>query len=169
MIRKYHIVAIPIRIVLNTFGDHNPNGMMYVLKENEQKVKEVVKKNLFTPVDIVQPLVIRANEGETVEILLENKLAFNIGMHFQQAEYEVDQADGTNVGLNKDSTVAPFDSVLYRIQVVKEGTYYFSDLGNPSSGENGSNSNGLFGALFVEKRFSWWTDPETGKPMNSGM
>ena len=111
MIRKYHVVAIPIRIVLNTFGDHNPNGMMYVLKENEQKVKELVKKNLFTPVDLVQPLVIRANEGETVEILLENKLPFHTGMHFQQAEYEVDQADGANVGLNKDSTVAPFDSI----------------------------------------------------------
>ena len=32
MIRKYHVVAIPIRIVLNTFGDHNPNGMMYRVK-----------------------------------------------------------------------------------------------------------------------------------------
>lgn len=169
MKRRYHVIAIPIRIVLNSFGDHNPNGMMYVLKENEQKVKELVKKNPFSTVDLVQPLVIRANEGETVEILLENKLTFNIGMHFQQAEYEVDQADGANVGLNKDSTVAPFDSKLYRIHAVKEGTYYFSDLGNPSSGENGSNSNGLFGALFVEKRFSWWTNPETGKPMNSGV
>ena len=42
MIRRYHVVAIPIRIVVNTFGDHNPNGMMYVLKENEQKVKEAL-------------------------------------------------------------------------------------------------------------------------------
>ena len=48
MKRHYHVVAIPIRIVLNTFGDHNPNGMMYVLKENEEKVKRLVKKNPFT-------------------------------------------------------------------------------------------------------------------------
>lgn len=60
MIRKYHVVAIPIRIVLNTFGDYNSNGMMYVLKENEQKVKDLVKKNPFSPVELVQPLVIRA-------------------------------------------------------------------------------------------------------------
>ena len=121
MIRKYHVVAIPIRIVLNTFGDHNPNGMMYVLKENEQKVKELVKKNPFTPVDLVQPLVIRANEGDTVEILFENKLPFHTGMHFQKQSMMWYNADGANVGLNKDSTVAPSDSILYRIHAVKEG------------------------------------------------
>ena len=42
MIRKYHVVAIPIRLVLNSFGDHNPNGMMYVLQENEKKVRDLV-------------------------------------------------------------------------------------------------------------------------------
>ncbi|CAM3096938.1 multicopper oxidase domain-containing protein [Filibacter tadaridae] len=168
MKRSYHVVAIPIRIVLNSFGDHNPNGMMYVLKENEQKVKEMVKKNPFSPVDLVQPLAIRANEGDTIEILFENKLPFNTGIHFQEAEYDVCQSDGANVGLNKDSTVAPFKTILYRLHVVKEGNYFFSDLGNPSSGENGSNSNGLIGALCVENRFSWWTDPETGKVLNSG-
>lgn len=37
MKRCYHVVASPIRIVVNNFGDYNPNGMMYVLKENEKK------------------------------------------------------------------------------------------------------------------------------------
>jgi len=169
MKRYYHVVAIPIRIVVNTYGDHNPNGMMYVLKENEQKVKELVKRNPFTPVDLVQPLVIRANEGDTIEIQFENKLPFHTGMHFHKAEYDVHQADGASVGLNEDSTVAPFESFLYRIHATKEGIIYFSDLGNPASGEDSSNSNGLFGALFVQKRFSWWSDPETGKNLNSGV
>lgn len=169
MKRKYHVVAIPIRIVVNTFGDHNPNGMMYVLKENEQKVKDLVKKNPFTPVDLVEPLVIRANAGDIVEIQFENKLPFHTGMHFYEAEYDVCNADGANVGYNKDSTVAPGDSIIYRIHALEEGNYFFADLGNPSSSENGSNSNGLFGGLCVENRFSWWTDPVSGKPMNSGM
>lgn len=169
MKRSYHVVAIPIRIVVNKFGDHNPNGMMYVLKENEKKVKQLVKKNPFSPVDLVQPLAIRANEGDTVEICFENKLPFNTGIHFHEAEYDVCQSDGANVGLNQDSTVAPNESILYRIKPTKEGNYFFSDLGNPSSGENGSNSNGLFGALCVQKRFSSWTDPETGKVSNSGV
>ncbi|MBP3952264.1 multicopper oxidase domain-containing protein [Bacillus suaedae] len=169
MRRYYHVVAIPIRIVVNTFGDHNPNGYMYVLKENEDKVRELVRKNPFTPVELVRPLVIRANEGDEVEILFENKVPFHAGMHFQDAEYNVCQSDGAYVGFNEDSTVAPGKSLLYKIRAVKEGICFFSDLGNPSSSENGSNSNGLFGALFVERRFSWWTDPVTGKPMNCGI
>ncbi|PIC97461.1 copper oxidase [Sporosarcina sp. P26b] len=168
MIRHYHVVAIPIRIVLNTFGDHNPNGMMYVLKENEEKVKRLVKKNPFMPVDLVQPLFIRANEGDVVEILFENKLPFHAGMHFQEAEYDVCQSDGANAGYNKETTVAPCEKILYKLNLMKEGNYYFSDLGNVSSDQNGSNSNGLVGGLCVQSRFSWWTDPETGKPINSG-
>ncbi|ARF13362.1 multicopper oxidase [Sporosarcina ureae] len=168
MKRRYHVVAIPIRIVLNTFGDHNPNGMMYVLKENEEKVKQLVKKNPFMPVDLVQPLFIRANEGDVVEILFENKLPFHAGMHFQEAEYDVCQSDGANVGFNKETTVAPCEKILYKLHLMKEGNYYFSDLGNVSSDQNGSNSNGLVGGLCVQSRFSWWTDPETGKPINSG-
>lgn len=70
MIRRFHIVAIPIRIVVNRFGDHDPEGMMYVLKENENRVKRQVENNPFTPVDLVEPLVIRANVGDDIEILL---------------------------------------------------------------------------------------------------
>ncbi len=168
MRRCYHVVAIPIRIVVNTFGDHNPNGMMYVLKENEQKVRELVRKNPFTPVDLVQPLVIRANAGDIVEILFENKLPFETGMHFQEADYDVLSSDGANVGFNPTTLVQTGDKILYRLKASRDGIYFFSDLGNPSSTENGSNSNGLFGALFVQQRGSWWTDPETGKPHNSG-
>lgn len=167
--RFYHVVAIPIRIVLNNFGDHNPNGMMYVLKENEQKVKELVRKNPFTPVDLVQPLVIRANEGDVVEILFENQLPFATGMHFQEADYDVMDSDGSNAGFNENTLVECGEQILYRLYVNHQGVYIFSDLGNPASSEQGSNINGLFGAMFVQPRGSWWTDPVTGKEINSGV
>lgn len=169
MKRRYHVVAIPIRIVLNTFGDHNPNGMIYVLKENEDKVRELVRKNPFTPVDLVEPLVIRANDGDVVEIMFENKLPFATGMHFQEADYDVCDADGANVGFNENTLVDCGEKMLYRIKANHQGVYFFSDLGNPASSENGSNINGLIGSLFVEKRGSWWTDPITGGPINSGL
>lgn len=38
MKRSYHVVAIPIRIVVNNFGGHDPDGQIYVLKENQAKV-----------------------------------------------------------------------------------------------------------------------------------
>lgn len=81
MIRKFDVVAISTRTVVNNFGDHNPNGRIYVLKENESKLKDLVKNNPFKPVDLVQPLAIRANEGDIVDILFENQLSFPAGMH----------------------------------------------------------------------------------------
>ncbi|MGG3802607.1 multicopper oxidase domain-containing protein [Metabacillus fastidiosus] len=168
MKRFFHVVAIPIRIVLNNFGDYNPHGRMYVLKENEEKVKEAVRKNPFTPVDLVQPLFIRANEGDTVEVLFENQLHIATGMHFQEADYNVLRSDGANVGFNPNTLAEPKEKILYRLQVNHDGVYMFSDLGDPDSSDEGTNVNGLFGALFVQKRGSWWTDPVTGGPINSG-
>lgn len=168
MKRSFHVVAIPIKIVLNTFGDNNPDGMMYVLKENERAVKELVRKNPFMPVDLVQPLVIRANTGDSIEILFENKLPFSTGMHFQEADYDVMDSDGANVGFNENTLVKPNEKALYRLKATHQGSYIFSDLGNPSSSETGSNINGLFGTMFVQPRGSWWTDPITGAPLNSG-
>ncbi|MBM6618198.1 multicopper oxidase domain-containing protein [Bacillus suaedaesalsae] len=168
MKRFFHIVAIPIRIVLNNFGDYNEHGMMYVLKENEEKVKELVRKNPFTPVDLVQPLCIRANNGDTVEVLFENKIHYATGMHFQEADYDVLNSDGANVGFNPNTLADPGEKILYKFQVNHEGIYYFSDLGNPDSSDDGTNINGLFGCLFVQKRGSWWTDPETGSELRSG-
>jgi len=168
MIRRYHVVAIPIRIVVNRFGDHDPDGMMYVLKENESLVKKQVEKNPYTPVDLVEPLVIRACVGDEIEILFENQLPFNTGMHIQNAEYDVLTADGAFVGLNRDTTIKKGEKILYKWKVFSEGIHFFSDLGNTLSSELGSNVHGLFGALFVEPRGSWWTHPETGKPINSG-
>ncbi|MGG3197261.1 multicopper oxidase domain-containing protein [Priestia aryabhattai] len=169
MIRCFHIVAIPIRIVVNRFGDHDPEGMMYVLKENENRVKRKVENNPFTPVDLVEPLVIRANVGDDIEILFENQLPFNTSMHIQEVEYDVMDSDGAFVGFNKDTTVKPGDQIMYKWKATNAGVSFFSDLGNTLSSEEGSNLHGLFGALFVQPRGSWWTDPVTGKPINSGV
>jgi len=170
--RTFHIVAIPIRIVVNNFGDHDPNGMMYVLKENEEKVRRLVAQNPFTPVDLVEPLTIRANVGDHVEVLFENQLPFPASIHIQKAEYDVQTSDGAWVGCNDNSVAPPCPSggtMQYRWCVIHEGIHFFSDLGNTLSSEKGSNVHGLFGALIAEPRGSWWTDPVTGFPLKSGL
>ena len=121
MIRKFHIVAIPIRIVVNKFGDHDPNGMMYVLKENESIVRKKVEHHPYTPVDLVEPLVIRANAGDDIEITFENKLPFNTSMHIQDAEYNVLTSDGAYVGINPDTTVEHGETIMYKWKVNYEG------------------------------------------------
>lgn len=172
MLRQFHIVATPIRLVINRFGDHNPDGMMYLLKENEQRVKDLVCQHPFRPIDLVQPLTIRANVGDDIEVLFENQLPFASSIHIQRAEYDVITSDGAFVGFNPDSTAPPCPpggTQIYRWSVFEEGIHLFTDLGNPLSSELGSNINGLFGALLVQPRGSWWTDPVTGGPLNSGL
>lgn len=172
MLRCFHIVAIPIRIVINRFGDHDPDGMMYVLKENENIVKECVTQNLFMPVELVEPLTIRANVGDDIEVLFENQLPFATSMHIQRAEYDVQTSDGAYVGFNENSTASPCPpggTQIYRWHVHEEGVHIFSDLGNTLSSQEGSNLHGLFGALIVQPKGSWWTDPQTGKEIKSGV
>ncbi len=64
-VRVYNIEAISLPIVYNKFGDHDPNGLMYVLKENskriQQKARELFELPTPQPYEEVQPLVIRAN------------------------------------------------------------------------------------------------------------
>lgn len=172
MLRHFHIVAVPIRIVVNTFGDHDPDGMMYVLKANEARVKEEVARNLFAPAELVQPLTIRANAGDEVEVLFENRLSFPASMHIQRADYDVQTSDGAVAGCNRNSVAPPCPpggAQIYRWTVFREGVHIFTDLGNPLSSELGSNVHGLFGALIVEPKGSWWTDPVTGGPIESGI
>ncbi|MCM3782133.1 multicopper oxidase domain-containing protein [Neobacillus mesonae] len=169
MKRRFHIVAISVRIVINDFGDHDPEGKMYVLKEDEDKVRKLIAKNPFTTVDLVQPLVIRANEGDTVEVLFENKLDHPASIHIQDVDYNVMTSDGAAVGFNENTTVAPGDSITYNWKPTHEGISYFTDMGNTLSSELGTQVHGLFGALIVEPRGSTWTDPITGKPISSGI
>lgn len=76
--RIYDIEAISLPIVYNKFGDHDPNGLMYVLKQDSERIQKKARE-LFAlptpqPYEEVRPLVIRANVGDTVQINFENKL-----------------------------------------------------------------------------------------------
>ena len=76
-LRVYDIEAISLPIVYNKFGDHDPNGMLYVLKQDSERIQREARKRFELPVpqpyEEVRPLVIRANVGDTVQINFENK------------------------------------------------------------------------------------------------
>ncbi len=166
-VRYYHITAISIPIVYNRFGDHDPNGLMYVLKENEDAVREAVEKNPFTPVDLVQPLVIRANVGDLIIVEFENELSRRASIHIQGVEYDVLDSDGAAVGFNLDTTTRK--NIRYRWFADKEGIFIFHDMADPRSTEDATNVHGLFGALIVEPVGATWSDPITGREINCGL
>lgn len=166
-IRNFDIVAIKTRIVMNRFGDHDPNGMMYVLKENEKELKKAVEENPLTPVDLVQPLVIRANVGDLIVVNFENELDRHASIHIQGVKYDVFDSDGAAVGYNPDSTTTR--NKTYKWFADREGTFLFHDMADSRSTEDSTNVHGLFGALIVEAVGATWTDPITGKELNSGL
>jgi len=168
MLRRYRIVAISIRIVYNIFGDHDPNGRMYVPRAQRSEVEALVHDNPLTPVDLVRPLVLRANVGDTIEIDLENALDFNVSLNVKGLAYKVRHSDGAYAGRNPNTTVPPGGRITYTIEATEKGVFHFADLGNPLHSEEGSNPHGLFGAIVVEARGSTWTDPQTGRRLRAG-
>lgn len=165
-IRHFEIAAISLRIVYNNHGDHDPNGLIYVLKENEDEIKKSVEAKPFETVDLVQPLVIRANLGDFIIVDFENKLDRRASIHIQNIEYDVLDSDGAAVGFNPDTTTGY--KRRYSWYADKEGIYMFNDMADPRSGEDATNVHGLFGALIVEPAGSTWTDPISGRELKSG-
>ena len=170
-IRIYDIEAISLPIVYNKFGDHDPNGLMYVLKQDSERIQQKARE-LFSlptpqPYEEIRPLVIRANVGDTVQINFENKLNRRASIHVQGLSYNILTSDGANVGFNPDTTTERF--IRYVWQADKEGVYLFSDMADTRSNEQGTNVHGLFGAIIVEAAGSYWLDPVTGKPLDSGL
>ena len=90
-VRAYDVTAMNVEITVNRFGDFYP-GYMYALTENVDGVREEEAKNKAArdsedPTfaggavsnglqgDLIQPLVIRANQGDCLRITLRNQIA----------------------------------------------------------------------------------------------
>lgn len=170
-VRSYDIEAISLPIVYNKYGDHDPNGLMYVLAQDSQRIEQRARENFSLsppqPYKEVQPLVIRANLGDKVQINFYNKLGRRASIHVQGLQYNVLTSDGADVGFNPDTTTSNF--IQYTWYADKEGVFLFSDLADPRSGEDATNLHGLFGAIIVEAPESSWFDPVTGEELQSGL
>lgn len=169
--RTYEIEAIEIPIVYNKYGDHDPNGLLYVLKRDANRIREGALRNFAKeppqPYEEVQPLVIRANVGEKVVINFSHSINRSLSIHVLGMDYDVQTSDGTDVGFNKDTTTR--HQITYTWYAVREGVYLFHDMGDTRSSEEGTNVHGLFGAIIVEAAESKWLSPQTGEEIESGL
>lgn len=162
--RFYEIEAIEIPIVYNKYGDHDPNGLLYVLKKDAKKVREAALNNFHMtppqPAKEVKPLVIRANVGDQIKVSFTHSQKRDLSIHVQGLRYDVQTSDGASVGFNKDTTTK--NQICYTWYADKEGVYSFQDMGDTRGNEDGTNVHGLFGAIIVEAAEAVWLDPETG-------
>ena len=169
--RHYEIEAIEIPIVYNKYGDYDPDGLLYVLKKDADRIREgalrCFSQDIPQPYEEVKPLVIRANAGEKVVIEFSHSQDRALSIHVLGMKYEVQTSDGAFVGFNRNTTT--YNRITYTWYADREGVYLFHDMGDTRSGEEGTNIHGLFGAIIVEAPQSTWLDPSTGEEMESGL
>lgn len=92
-IRTYEIEVIEIPVVYNKYGDHDPDGLLYVLKKDAGEIRREAWKNFSLeipqPCEKVRPLVIRANVGEKIVIHFSHSLHRALSIHVQGLPYDV--------------------------------------------------------------------------------
>ena len=103
--RHYDITAITLTITYNEHGDTDPNGMIFALSEDVEAIRSGSKP--------AEPLVVRSNVGEAVQITLRSALKDSkevdfhskVGMHIHLVQYDVQSSDGAVAGFNYDTSV----------------------------------------------------------------
>ena len=135
--RHYEIEAIEIPIVYNKYGDYDPDGLLYVLKKDADRIREgalrCFSQDIPQPYEEVKPLVIRANAGEKVVIEFSHSQDRALSIHVLGMKYEVQTSDGAFVGFNRNTTT--YNRITYTWYADREGVYLFHDMGDTRSGE----------------------------------
>ncbi|HEX8629383.1 MAG TPA: multicopper oxidase domain-containing protein, partial [Catenuloplanes sp.] len=158
----YDIAAFSLVIPLNGWGDKLPDGAVYALKGADARVG---KAQLTANPRLSEPLVIRANVGDCVRVVLRNDLDRRVGLHPDGlVQFDPETSDGARVGRNPDTTVAPGGSTTYTWYADKQGEAPISDIANIDSADPAHTTvqDGLYGAVVVHPRGSTWTNPTTG-------
>jgi len=151
--KHFDISAIDVKIPLNRFGDNDAFGKMYVLNQHiaDVRAEEASQKvSIGLRDDPVQPLVIRANEGDCVEVAFTNNASgASFGVHIDGLAFQVGSS-GDAVGANPASDVPRGASTLYRYWVPNDPNQEGAHHLHPGPGNRAATNHGLFGALVVE-------------------
>ncbi|MFQ5596562.1 MAG: multicopper oxidase domain-containing protein [Nitrospiria bacterium] len=181
-LKEFDIAAINVEITLNQWLDFHP-GYMYVLTEDLEAVRkeerinaEAREKEGYDPGavsnglqgDKIQPLVIRANQGDCVNITLHNQLdGEEVSLHIHGSSTIIKKTGMAATISNPDSTIIDQDASQvfewYILPDEQEGAHTFhSHVGREQA------SLGMIGTFIVEPMGSTYIDPLTGKPGKSG-
>lgn len=181
-VRVYQAVAVAVDITVNRFLDHDPDGRMFVLEQDLDRVRteeaandraragqgeSMVSRGLQG--DAIQPLTLRVRPGECLRVSVRNDLPGDeaVSFHLHGASLRLQGSGGPAIATNPLSVARPGRTVVYEWMVSPsqaEGTHYFHSHGDTRV----QTSHGLFGAVIVEPKGSTWRDPRTGRPVRTG-
>ena len=154
IVRTFDIAAISLPIVYNKYVDHDPNGLLYVLKEDAERIEREARKRFRLsppqPYEEVQPLVLRANVGDEIRINFYNRLNRRASLHVQGLEYDVLTSDGASIGCNPDTTAGGF--IQYTWYATKEGSSCFPTWRTPAAASLAPTCMGFSAQLSLKKR-----------------
>ncbi len=182
-VRAYDITAMNIEITVNRFGDFYP-GYMYALTSDVAGVREEEAKNKAArdsndPTfaggaisnglqgDLIQPLVIRANQGDCLRITLRNQIADEpTNMIINGSQMLVASTGKPANATNPEASVPAGKTGDFEWYIpidLQEGGRAFH-----SHASRDQYSLGMLGSLVVEPRGSRFLSPFTGEEMKSG-
>ncbi|MEQ1847129.1 MAG: multicopper oxidase domain-containing protein, partial [Nitrospira sp.] len=182
-VRAYDVTAMNVEITVNRFGDFYP-GYMYALTENVAGVREEEAKNKTAresedPTfaggaisnglqgDLIQPLVIRANQGDCLRITLRNQIADEpTNMVVNGSQMLVASTGKPANAMNQDALVPAGKTGEFEWYIpidLQEGGRAFH-----SHASRDQYSLGLLGSIVVEPRGSRFLSPFTAEEMKSG-
>lgn len=162
VIRRFTIAAIQSDIQYNSYGDHDPEGLLFVPLEDAKDIMRRRKKP--------KPLILRANAGDWIEVTLYNLFdpqkpivhneypsvplelphtpSNRVSLNPQFLKYDPVASSGVNVGYNKiEQTVSPGKCIKYLWHADKE---YGACLLNSFGDLRNHRYHGLFGAIIIE-------------------
>ncbi|GJM32049.1 MAG: multicopper oxidase [Saprospiraceae bacterium] len=209
------IVVLEQPLIYNRLGSMQPEGLMYALEsdvvpvsdrtitieQNGQKVTKSCKELLaeanakgqqfcagcvqLRPDKRPRPIVLRANEGDLLEVTLTNLImpplkpnaasatqlqtnptannapaAFNfpeVGFSVNGMQFVEGIADdGSWVSSNGDNQVGPGESKTFQLLGEKEGTFLIRDAASDALNAAETSNFGLFGSVVVEPKGAEW-------------
>ncbi len=182
-VRAFDVTAINVEITLNRFGDFFP-GYMYALTDNVAGVREEEAKNKAARAsedptfsagavsnglqgDLIQPLVIRANQGDCLRITLRNEIKDEPTNMIINGSQMLVSSTGKPATANNPEALVPSGKVgefeWYIRPDLQEGGRAFH-----SHATRDQYSLGMLGSLVVEPRGSRHLSPFTAEEMKSG-
>ncbi|MFK5633645.1 cell wall-binding repeat-containing protein [Ornithinimicrobium sp. LYQ103] len=173
--------------------DGDPDGMLFALEQDVAAVQHWHVPLAGDPADDPagnrrlrpRPLVLRANVGECLEITLRNGLLDtpegdmppwlpqvdpHVSLQAFGVSYNPQTSEGSSLGYNADSTVAPGQThTYYWVAPQTTGLYLFRDQAMPGGADSdgGGAEHGLYGGLAVQPAGARWFDPVSGAELSS--
>lgn len=170
VVRKFSVAAIQKKLVYNSYGDHDPNGLLFVPLE---RIGDVISGK-ERPI----PLILRVNAGDWIEVTLYNmfdpncpiehfdypsvpleyphKPSDRVSLNPQFLKYDPIQSSGINVGYNEiEQTAAPGEKIRYLWYADKE---YGACIINSFGDVRNHRYHGLFGTIIIEPPKAVWFD-----------